>query len=545
MSSALEQEIINKANITIASDYPIDNLDKIKQVIVAYKIQKKEFTPSALKKLLKRYGGTPTEDELIKLHSDANKAYAELKLEKRVIKETIKPTPNEIPAYLVACVDEDGVETGSYLIDYVKFSDFLNMKFNIHNLKKSLFVYNEKTNTYKGHTNQIETYTRNVFKEFDIVGKLSEIEKETITHVKSMGCIDKYPFCGKFGTVHVLNGCLDLKTGDVSKPDPASMYDYRIETEYNAFPKGTKELDTFLFQYGEAGKEVISVMAKCIWQRAYQDTVKEITVFYGPRDSGKTTLAEFIQITFDGDLNSKNNVGRALLYDLLQRFGYADLEGKLMNFGDDLPDMFIRNSGKINELVGSVIKHIEKKGIDAYDAVVTAYHVFTANHLPPLDDDDDIIWAKIRLVEFKTVVSVPKVPRVTLFTKLLREQLLFRAVQTAISYNAAPYTNDQKPDEVREAWHAATTDIDIFMREEIIFEPFEKTSLDAIKNYYGKWCDDNKKTRHIKYLTKRLQQYWRKSEGMNYYNVRLKGEVTATPPPTEKTTSLSCRQGVL
>ena len=304
---------------------------------------------------------------------------------------------------------DKGKPDGTYHIDYMAYSDFLKSIYHIYNFKKNLFIYDGERGVYKYHTNEIGTHTRDTVKKYMVSDRLTAAERETITHVKNMGCVDSYPFIGTFGTIHVLNGSLCLDTGVITPTTPDMLYDYRIETEYKQFPDGTPELDAFLSQYGT--REPINVLAKCIWQRAHHDTLKEITVFYGPKDSGKTTLAELVQATMDGDSISRKNVSRTLLHELLQRFGYADLEGKLLNYGDDLPDMFIKNSGRLNSLVGSVNQHVEKKGLDGYDAIITAYYLFSANNLPPLDDDDSVIWAKIHLVEFFKPISSERVVR--------------------------------------------------------------------------------------------------------------------------------------
>ncbi len=539
--SKLEQTIIDGAATTQGTTYPITDLNKITQVMIACKILGKEFTGAALRKLLKRYEGEPTEEEIAKLYAAADDGFTELKHLKREEKINLvkKSIPDELPSYVVECIDEDGEPTGNYTIDYIKYSDFLNRDLHIHNLSKTLFVYDKCTHTHREHVNQVETHCRDTFKQFSIVGKLTDAEREIVAHVRSMGCVAKYPFVGKFGTIHVLNGCLNLDTGELSEPSSDSLYDYRIETAYKQFPNGTPELDAFLNLYGT--REPVDILAKTIWQRAYHDTLKELTIFVGPRDCGKTTLVELIQATLDGDLKSRNNVSRTLLQDLLQRFGYADLEGRLLNFGDDLPDMFVKNAGRINELVGSVVRHIEKKGIDGYDAVVTAYYVFTTNNLPPLDDDDNAIWSKIRLVQFDKEITGDKTPRTELFTQIIKEQLLYRAIEKALSYRAKPYVKDQSPEYVRKLWHESSTDVDAFLREVTEFDPASFTPLDKIKEHYEKWCISNSRRLHIKYLNKKLQPYFRRQNTSNGYTLKLLEKTPTTQPDI----SGICNQRVL
>lgn len=334
-----------------------------------------------------------------------------------------------------------------------------------------------------------------------------------------MGSVRDYPFVGRYGTIHVKNGSLDLTTGDITEPTSEHMYDYRIETEYKKFPGGTPELDEFLSVYGI--NEPIDILAKVIWQRAFHDTLKELTVLVGPKDCGKTTLVEFVQATLDGNMSGKNNVSRTLLHDILQRFGFASLEGKLMNFGDDLPDMFVKNSSRINEMVGSVNRNIEKKGRDGYDAVITAYYVFTTNNLPPLDDDDNAIWGKIRVVNVNKQLDIPAKPRSELFTQLICEQLLYRAVEKAKGYAKTPYVKEQSVSEVRRLWHESTLDVEAFLREATKHDESMFVSLESIREHYDHWCDLNKKIKHVKYLAKKLQPFLIRRSMSNGYCIRL------------------------
>ena len=523
-SSQIQKEILDRAVIIQSSISPITNPDDITTVILAHNIREKSITPTTLKGLLKRCKDEPTNEKIEELRDIALQRYGEIVIQeaeekkqseeqKQVEAQNAKTKIREHPCYLTHVSD------GRYSIDFMEYTDFLKRKMHIRNYMKILFIYDDNSHTYKPHVNQIGTHTREIFKQYDTGEKLHEAMREILTHVNNMGHDNEYPFCGKYGTIHVLNGCLELSTGDLTDTTPDMLYDYRIGTEYKEFPDGTPELCGFLKLYGT--NEPIDILAKTIWQRAYHDTLKEITIFYGKRDCGKTTLAELIQVTLEGDLKKNEIVSRTLLHDLLQRFGFANIQGKLLNIGDDLPDMFVKNAGRICELVGSINQHIEKKGIDGYDAIANPYYLFTTNNLPPLDDDDNAIWGKIHLILFDKEITDRK-PRTELFTQKLREQLLYRAVEKALTYKKTPYVNNQTPDEVRRLWHESSTDIDEFIVEELDFNPAAETRLDKIKTHYESWCERKGRARHMKYLNKKLQPYFRKMNFGNVYAATIK-----------------------
>jgi len=446
----------------------------------------------------------------------------------------IVPPDNIRPDYIYDDIDDNGVikatlfKYGQYS-DHLKYCEFHTVFFN-----KTLYIFDGDTSIFRPQTNEIQTHIRNTKIEWGITTGLKQAITEMLTHLTAMGSELQYPFTGTYGTIHVKNGSLDLSNGILTPTTPEMMYDYRIETDYKQFPDGTPDLDTFLNLYGQP-TSLIEVIGKVIWQRAFHDTVKEMTIFYGKKDCGKTTLAELGEVTLAGSLDADTTVSRTKLGDLLQRFGMGDIAGKLMNLGDDLPDMFVKNSGRICLLVGSIKQSIERKGVDGFPAIANPLYLFTCNNLPPLDDDDNAIWGKIHLVLFDKEVPDKRIPRTELFTQTLKEQLLYRGIQKALEYQKNPYVNTQSPDEVRGEWQAATTDIDLFMVEGLNSDTTAGTRLDDIKTHYESWCAHKGKVRHMKYLNKKLQPYFRRQHMCNVYAVELKDFITVTTQSEQST----------
>jgi len=339
-----------------------------------------------------------------------------------------------------------------------------------------------------------------------------------------------YPFVEGRGTINLINGVYDVKTGKLL-PSNNTMYDYVVRTQY--IPQPTTELDALLEVYGT--DEPVYVLAKCLWQKCWLETLKEITVFYGEIDTAKTTMGvELVQAVLDGNSNRGYNTASVPLGALLADFGIAPLEGKLFNLGDDLPDRLIKNASGICEFVGRVSHSIEHKGVTRYDGVITAYCMFTCNNLPPLDDDDLAIWSKIRLHECTRVFKRGEIHD-DIFTDKLRQQMLVKALELVRKWLTRPYYNDQTKEEVRRIWRSASEDAQEFFAEILIPDDCAKTKGLDIRKAYEKWCKRMvpPKTLHFKNLNNIIKLYYRVRNSERFYTLVLKDE----PPMVNKTVS--------
>jgi phage/plasmid-associated DNA primase len=500
-------------------------IEKMKAIQNAIYLRERGFSRGRdfiLATINKRCDPSLTEDEIIAARNDAiaiidpivemfNKSEADEKVKKAI------PDP-DLPKYIVTWTNETSGVTITRLDDEL-YTNFLKDHFSIVYFNKTLFIYDAEKHLYRENTNEIQTHVRDTFNEYNLTERLTQVTQEVMAHLKAMGGYVDYPFGTSIGYLNLANGVFDAKTKTLIPYTTDILFDYAIATPYRGFTE-TKELDIFFEQYGNT--EAIAVLAKALWQRCWCDTIKEMTVFFGDKDTGKTTMAELVQATLDGDVKCQTNTARTLLGSLLQRFGYQGQEHKLLNIGDDLPDMFVKNASKINDLLGSVRHEVEHKGVDPYPTILTSYFLFTTNNLPPLDDDDMVLWSKIRLVRFDCKEFARcTVVRETLFTDVIKQQLLYKAVQLMLSWQEHPYKNDQSPEEVRRIWHEASTDVDAYFVERLVSDYTAFTTLHTITADYESWCKENERHRHIKYLNKKLQPYLARRVSGNGYLVRF------------------------
>ena len=114
--------------------------------------------------------------------------------------------------------------------------------------------------------------------------------------------------------------------------------------------------------------------------------------------NGKSTYIDMIRALLGDD-----NVSAMDIASLGDKYGPAELTGKLANLGDDIPDEFLRGTelSLFKKLVtGNKIK-AERKYHDPFDFKPSATMVFSMNAMPRLADTTDGIFRRLAFVPFR------------------------------------------------------------------------------------------------------------------------------------------------
>lgn len=90
------------------------------------------------------------------------------------------------------------------------------------------------------------------------------------------------------------------------------------------------------------------------------------------------------------------------------RFSAAELHGKLANIYADLPKMHIKYTGKFKILTGEDVITADRKYRDPIEFINYAKLIFSANELPPVDDQTLAFWRRWLVIEFPN--KFPKTP---------------------------------------------------------------------------------------------------------------------------------------
>lgn len=131
--------------------------------------------------------------------------------------------------------------------------------------------------------------------------------------------------------INCRNGVLNIYTHEFRPHNPSFLFTWGINAEYNPNAKGDV-IERFLSTIvpPEERELLEEVIAYCL---VPGQPFKRFFVFYGPRNSGKSTTIELIE-----NFLGKDNVANFSLQEIENgRFTLAELVGKLANCFADLP----------------------------------------------------------------------------------------------------------------------------------------------------------------------------------------------------------------
>lgn len=145
-------------------------------------------------------------------------------------------------------------------------------------------------------------------------------------------------------------------------------------------------------------KDVLGVQEEIGQILAKDYRTKKFSIYHGEPNTGKTTLLNVIIAL----LGSKN-VSSLSLQQIASkdRFNNASLFGKMANIRDDMPKDVIQSVGALKEITGRSRIPAEYKFKDMFEFVNHAYLISSVNDLPPLEDDDNGFFDRVKLRPFK------------------------------------------------------------------------------------------------------------------------------------------------
>lgn len=475
--SKTEKEILENARIIQASDFPIpddERLSKLKTVLLAGKIQKKEVTPGAIKKVINRMDTKPTEEEMIKVSEDAEAAYTLLKIHKKDEIDELKKKAGltmgtKYPDNLYSkAISEDGGESIIGL-NHPEVCKFIISRLQTVSFNDTLYVFSRKEGTYREDMHDVSAIVVDILHDKHLqIGETTACNN-IILGLKGMNSFTEYPFDAPGNIILVENGALQIDVDKVTllPHSHEHMKTVKLPITYNGSIKPCAVMKVFHSWVDEEDVPILTqIIAQGIYQNMKRSTFKRNYLLQGPPDAGKSTYMDLI-IKF---------IGKKLKCDISlqqicknERFLAANFEGMLFNIHDDLKDIPLDGSGNFNKFTGTCDHGIERKGKDAYQGFITCPHVYTCNKPPSYDETlqgDEAWWKRWDFLSFPNLFVRDSGYQNRVFTEEFLSGLLnlvIAEIQYIMSVNSLRITHD--PDIVQERWGMLSDPLKMWISE--------------------------------------------------------------------------------
>ncbi len=196
------------------------------------------------------------------------------------------------------------------------------------------------------------------------------------------------------------NGIYNLQTKEMIDFDKKYIITNKIRTNYN--PEVYSEimdntLDKICCYDKELRNLIEEMIGYCLFRR---NSFEKAFILTGNGANGKSTLLEIIE-----RMIGEENISSVALEELDERFKTYQLEGKLVNIGDDISNNYIEDNSTFKKLSTGQKVNVERKGKDPYDLENYSKLIFSANELPRINDLTDALKRRLIFVPFNAKFS--------------------------------------------------------------------------------------------------------------------------------------------
>jgi putative DNA primase/helicase len=290
--------------------------------------------------------------------------------------------------------------------------------------------------------------------------------------------------------INVRNGMLNWRTGELLQHDP--KYGSIVQAPWNWNPAA--DCPRFRAAFAHLADGLLALLFEIAGYLLYPaDVLKKAILFYGPGDTGKSTVLDCLR-----SLVGRENTSAQTLQSLAdERFARSDLFGKSANICGDLDARAVRTSDTFKMLTGGDVISAERKGRDHFNFVNRATLVFSANELPKTQDQTDAWFNRFLIVPFPTKLTAvdPRVKSELPEDEAEMEGLLRHGVEgiRALMQRGMFPTPEAVTSAASAYRESADSTRSFFMDERYICTGDENDFLPRADLYrqYRAWCQEN------------------------------------------------------
>ena len=284
------------------------------------------------------------------------------------------------------------------------------------------------------------------------------------------------------------NGTIDLRTGELSKHDPARLLTKMAGAAFDP-ETGGPEFAKFLerIQPDEAMREFLARLLG----HALDGTVTAhiLPIFYGDGANGKSTLVDAVMAALGDYADAADpDLLRARTFDA-HPTGVADLFGLRLALLHESDSGHRLAEGTVKRLTGGDRLKARRMREDFWSFEPSHTFVMLTNHKPVVGGTDEGIWRRLRLVPFEVVIPAAERDE-DLGSKLAAEAdaVLTWLVAGYRAWRESGFTEPQQVTEATDAYRAESDPLGRFLKERCHQLPDLHVGSTALFTAYERWC---------------------------------------------------------
>lgn len=270
-------------------------------------------------------------------------------------------------------------------LQYEKLADYLIREHHIVKINDKLHVYKD------GYYTCEKNYIEKIMFEY-IVNSTKTPRAEVIRYLEiktnEMGTSDaKY--------LVLKNGILDIENNKLTEFTPDLVVQNKIPVNYNpsAYDETLdKTLNKICCNDTKLRMLIEEMIGYCLYRR---NELGVCFILTGGGSNGKSTLLDVLKKLF-----GKENLSSVDLKELNDRFKTFQLEGKLVNIGDDISNEYIPDNSTFKKLVTGETVNVERKGSDPFDFDNYSKLIFSCNEMPRINDISNGLKRRLIFIPF-------------------------------------------------------------------------------------------------------------------------------------------------
>lgn len=266
--------------------------------------------------------------------------------------------------------------------------------------KHRLIKYNGTIYEYSDNYYQPAEFLRKYVRDSYFGIKNNQVN-EVVSYISDMrelrrGSVKTNPY-----VLNLENTRLDIRNGECLEFDPKTIEFDRIPVTYDPSAY-CADLDKMLNRVFCGDREVINLFEEMLGAVLLKhNRYQKAFLFCGKGSNGKSTIIDLL-MTFLG----AGNYSTLSLEEVTGRFNRILLEHKLANFGDDIDNIIIKDTGVLKKMIAGNAIMVEDKGEKGYTAELYATHIYSANEIPRSIDKTYGFYRRWIIIPFNASFSV-------------------------------------------------------------------------------------------------------------------------------------------